>query len=547
MGGKKLIVVGLDIWFADSLQWFRENGFAVTVLTRTSPPPWFADNAALYAEMGFRIVTYAHEAFWTGSLNFDDLALDPETLILAGPNFEGEVASLADNLKDSTLYDLWLLKLLASYNRRHGCGAMIVRFHNGDTGFGSKEMADLYALGLADVDLLLFDNDLLREFVWHNAPALRAKKSHLLWLEGPLKRHIRSNEGHSLDFICLGRFFCDRRLNIPVLHLPADQVRRYEGLKRPVKLRYTLSGAKSLALLAEDRAAFAEDLRGILFGLDHFGGVFTGGLQLFERHKEFFFSLDGQRLTQFGTPHAVYYGFCNCPSKIAAYLMYGIIPVLSHTLHNVYRELAEKKMAVPVERTEDLEHIGAMSAGEIEVFRENIQTHADLFTFDSKAEFLVEEFENFRTGADRRPIRPGSEAEEADRIFDDLILQSLARSQQGRYWFLSAPKVTVRPWLDKWWVKLLRRMFPTLVDAWLIAEAKVFDARYYFLTNPGLLKKRRNPILGYVRKGAWEGRNPNAWFDTKKYLADHPEAVRSGLNPLVHYLYVHRGQSRNVE
>jgi hypothetical protein len=561
MGRKKLIVVGLDIYFADSLQWFQENGFTVTVLTWTGRRHGFANNAALYADMGFRVVTYDHEAFRAGGLNFDDLALDPETLILAGPNFTGDVGSLAEELDDSPLYDLWLLQSLAGYNRRRGCGAMVVRFHNGDTGFGSREMADLYALGLADADLLLFDNDLLREFVWHNVPVLRAKKSCLLWLEGPLKRHLQRNEGRGPDFICLGRFFCDRRLNIPVVHLPTDQSRRYEGLKHPVKPRYNLAKATSLVRLAEDRAAFAEDLRGVVFGLDHFGGVFTGGRQLFERHKEFFFSPDGQSLTQVGIPKEVYYGFCNCPSKIAAYLMYGIIPVLSHTLHNVYRELAEKKMAVSVERAEDLERLRAMSDGEIQMYRENIQAHADIFTFDSKAEFLTEEFAKFRAGADPRPGRQLSEAATGDRAFDELIRKSLARHQARQvsratstprserpHWFLSTPKgLAVHPWLEKRWVKLLRRVFPTLVDAWLIADAGVFDPVYYFLNNPGLLRKRRNPILGYVQKGAREGRNPNAWFDTKKYLADHPEAAKSGLNPLVHYLYVHRDRSKSAE
>jgi hypothetical protein len=555
MSRKKLIIVGLDVFFADSFLWFRENGWEVTVLAHRGPAPWFAENAGLYEDMGFRVVRYDRGAFEENGFRFDDLALDPETLILAGPNFEGDLAALADDLKGSTLYDLWLLQALAGYNRRRARGALVVRFHNGDTGFGSREMADLYALALREVDLLLFDNDLLREFVLGNAPSLKAKESRLVWLEGPLKRHIRRNEGRGPNFICLGRFVCGRRLNLPVLHFPMDRARHFEGLPGPVRPRYALSGAPSLSRLAEERAAFAADLRGTVFGLDHLGGLLEGDRELFERHKKFFFSLDGQHLARSGEPREIYWHFCNCPSKIAAYLMYGLIPVLPHTLHSVYRDLADRKMAVAVERPEDLARLPQMSDEEIKAFRDNIQAQADLFTFDRKAAFLAGEFEKFQAGADGRPKRPPLGARDEDQAFGRLIRQCLERGRRKQAGpaaarpadqrtepFLGVPEVpAVRPRPDKWWLRALRAVSPHLVDAGLIAASGLFDARYYFLNNPGLLKKRRNPVWGYVRKGAREGRNPNAWFDTKQYLREHPEAARSGLNPLVHYLYVHYG------
>jgi lipopolysaccharide biosynthesis glycosyltransferase len=94
-----------------------------------------------------------------------------------------------------------------------------------------------------------------------------------------------------------------------------------------------------------------------------------------------------------------------------------------------------------------------------------------------------------------------------------------------------------RKWLHTWWYQFLHTLFPTLTDAVLIAFSGAFDASYYFNAYPALLKKFRNPILGYVRKGAREGRNPNAYFDTTKYSEEHPELEKMKINPLVHFLF----------
>jgi hypothetical protein len=74
--------------------------------------------------------------------------------------------------------------------------------------------------------------------------------------------------------------------------------------------------------------------------------------------------------------------------------------------------------------------------------------------------------------------------------------------------------------------------------AWanLIVQSGLFDPEWYLATYRDVREDGADPALHYLRHGAGEGRDPSASFSTRDYLADHPELVASGVNPLLHAL-----------
>ncbi|WP_336486782.1 alpha/beta fold hydrolase [Methylobacterium nigriterrae] len=76
-----------------------------------------------------------------------------------------------------------------------------------------------------------------------------------------------------------------------------------------------------------------------------------------------------------------------------------------------------------------------------------------------------------------------------------------------------------------------------------LQSAKGFDAEYYLLANPDVAKAALAAPGGsfafaqqhFDTFGWHEGRNPNAVFDTKGYLAAYGDVAQANINPLVHY------------
>lgn len=63
-----------------------------------------------------------------------------------------------------------------------------------------------------------------------------------------------------------------------------------------------------------------------------------------------------------------------------------------------------------------------------------------------------------------------------------------------------------------------------------------FDCRYYLKFNPEVAAIGINPLFHYLRHGAKEGRNPSSKFNTVLYMQSNPDVVEKRLNPLAHYL-----------
>lgn len=118
-----------------------------------------------------------------------------------------------------------------------------------------------------------------------------------------------------------------------------------------------------------------------------------------------------------------------------------------------------------------------------------------------------------------------------------LLMQAFAAGALRRSWRVSRALLA----------RILRH--PTrhgLRQVWeylVIRRSGHFDALYYLRHNLDVLASRTSPLIHYVTRGAWEGKNPNSWFDSKSYLDAHPELVQGARNPFVHYLRF--GQSGN--
>lgn len=74
-----------------------------------------------------------------------------------------------------------------------------------------------------------------------------------------------------------------------------------------------------------------------------------------------------------------------------------------------------------------------------------------------------------------------------------------------------------------------------------------FDSSWYLANYPDVAAGGLNPLLHFVRYGAREGRNPNRWFDTHYYVRRNPDVLPNRINPLAHFLRygMRQGKSPN--
>jgi len=50
----------------------------------------------------------------------------------------------------------------------------------------------------------------------------------------------------------------------------------------------------------------------------------------------------------------------------------------------------------------------------------------------------------------------------------------------------------------------------------------------------------------YLAFGWAEGRDPGPYFDSSRYLGDHPDVAAAGVEPMAHYLMFGTGEGRNA-
>ena len=80
----------------------------------------------------------------------------------------------------------------------------------------------------------------------------------------------------------------------------------------------------------------------------------------------------------------------------------------------------------------------------------------------------------------------------------------------------------------------------------VINKSDYFDRKWYLMQYPDVAKSRKDPVTHYVRRGANEGRNPSADFNTLTYLKRYPDVASQGINPFVHYLLYGKTEGRSI-
>ncbi len=84
-------------------------------------------------------------------------------------------------------------------------------------------------------------------------------------------------------------------------------------------------------------------------------------------------------------------------------------------------------------------------------------------------------------------------------------------------------------------IRLLRRRM-RVHDHRLIRDSALFDPAWYLAEYPEVLKAGLDPLDHFLNDGWRKGYNPSASFDTLAYLISYPAVARARINPLLDYL-----------
>ena len=71
-----------------------------------------------------------------------------------------------------------------------------------------------------------------------------------------------------------------------------------------------------------------------------------------------------------------------------------------------------------------------------------------------------------------------------------------------------------------------------------------FDAPYYCRENPDVVRSGVDPLSHFMDFGWKEGRDPADWFSTRYYLKYNPDVANLKVNPFLHYLMFGKDQGR---
>lgn len=79
-----------------------------------------------------------------------------------------------------------------------------------------------------------------------------------------------------------------------------------------------------------------------------------------------------------------------------------------------------------------------------------------------------------------------------------------------------------------------------------ILASGLFDETYYTTTYPDVAKSGADPIIHFLKFGAYEGRNPSPGFNSAFYLNSYADVRNKGMNPLLHYINFGQAEKRQV-
>lgn len=81
----------------------------------------------------------------------------------------------------------------------------------------------------------------------------------------------------------------------------------------------------------------------------------------------------------------------------------------------------------------------------------------------------------------------------------------------------------------------------------LIASSGFFDGRWYLSAYPDAAKSKIPPLLHYLFLGGHENRDPGPDFKSQWYLEAYADVRSAGLHPLIHYLRYGKNEGRRAK
>lgn len=392
----KLVLIGPGCYFADSFVYFKELGFKVFVLRL--PPSVFETNYQTHRDLGCEILDMEKPGSDQVRRVLDTIEPDDKTAFIGGGFYSGNVFALESVLSPGDRLQLELLYQISRLVKAENTGSTCIRYFNGDTGWASEEQRNVFAEKTAFLDVVLFDNQLLREFVLYNIPELKDKKQLICQLEKPLRRFVKVNlEAVDRRIAVLGRWVSSVPHN-----LGPDQFIRFPIARKHLKILgekwYFMAANRPLKRVLRDRTRFERGYGRLAFGLSHLYDVFSGSKEIFLADKDFCFSLVGQRLSLSAANHGpytrsythpLYYGYTNTANKDINCLMYGIVPILPHDVSPFNKQLIEKGMSVLIHTTDELHDLLKLGDETILAMKRNIGNNMELFTFETEAQKVV--------------------------------------------------------------------------------------------------------------------------------------------------------------
>lgn len=86
----------------------------------------------------------------------------------------------------------------------------------------------------------------------------------------------------------------------------------------------------------------------------------------------------------------------------------------------------------------------------------------------------------------------------------------------------------------------------TAMAARALRASGLFDPAYYVLAHPGHVPDHQDALRHYLAVGGLRGLDPSPFFDSTFYLDSNPDVRAAGINPLLHYVRVGRGEGRKA-
>jgi glycosyltransferase involved in cell wall biosynthesis len=91
---------------------------------------------------------------------------------------------------------------------------------------------------------------------------------------------------------------------------------------------------------------------------------------------------------------------------------------------------------------------------------------------------------------------------------------------------------------------IVKKFLKNLYYYLLIIRSGLFDESYYLKNNKDVDPKWGNPIIHYLEKGGFEGRDPGPNFSSSWYLETYRDVKKAKFNPLAHYLIFGKKEGR---